>query len=358
MKNIPKMMLFFSLFFFLISCSSNPYKLNKANPVSLTIWHHYIGAQKTAFDNLISQFNNTEGRDQGIAITAISMDNTGDISDKLLQAAKKEIGAPPMPDIATAYPSTAYTLNQMNMLTKIDQYFTPNELKTYVDSFLQEGYVTDNSGLLIFPIAKSTEVLFVNNTAYQSFLTAYNAKNPDSPLSENMLSTFEGIEKTAECYFNWTGTNTATVKNGGKALFGFDAVSNFAIIGYHQLGFDFSGVSEFPGILLILAMIISIRSGITITSLWSRGTMVRLVYTVHKIPRQGDLIMYAGSTAGATFFPKTVVFENNTKYDADSKSFTLSSFCGWQKSGCSAGSRHDLALLNRHRRRNMRQLFF
>ena len=40
-------------------------KLNPNKPVSLTVWHYYNGAQQAAFDQLISEFNATEGKEKG-----------------------------------------------------------------------------------------------------------------------------------------------------------------------------------------------------------------------------------------------------------------------------------------------------
>ena len=43
-------------------------KLNPNKPVSLTVWHYYNGAQQAAFDQLISEFNATEGKEKGIYV--------------------------------------------------------------------------------------------------------------------------------------------------------------------------------------------------------------------------------------------------------------------------------------------------
>ena len=37
----------------------NTVKLDPNNPVSLTVWHYYNGAQQAAFDTLVSDFNAT-----------------------------------------------------------------------------------------------------------------------------------------------------------------------------------------------------------------------------------------------------------------------------------------------------------
>ena len=46
----------------------NAVQLDPSNPVSLTVWHYYNGAQQTAFDELVSEFNATEGKEKGIYV--------------------------------------------------------------------------------------------------------------------------------------------------------------------------------------------------------------------------------------------------------------------------------------------------
>ena len=44
----------------LTGCSRDPdasVRLDPKNPVTVEIWHYYNGPQKTAFDDLVSQFN-------------------------------------------------------------------------------------------------------------------------------------------------------------------------------------------------------------------------------------------------------------------------------------------------------------
>lgn len=98
------------LMFALSSCGSQLPRLNRDKPVRINIWHHYLGEQKVSFDNLVAEFNSTIGADSGITVKAFSMDNTGDIHSKLLASANREPGSSDFPEMATAYPSTAYTL--------------------------------------------------------------------------------------------------------------------------------------------------------------------------------------------------------------------------------------------------------
>ena len=46
--------------------NTNEIKLDPNNPVSLTIWHYYNGAQQAAFDELLQEFNATIGKQKGI----------------------------------------------------------------------------------------------------------------------------------------------------------------------------------------------------------------------------------------------------------------------------------------------------
>jgi multiple sugar transport system substrate-binding protein len=51
---------------------------------------------------------------------------------------------------------------------------------------------------MFFPIAKSTEVLFVNKTLFARFSEA-------TGVTMDSLSTFEGIKEAAEIYYEWSG---------------------------------------------------------------------------------------------------------------------------------------------------------
>lgn len=87
------------------------------------------------------------------------------------------------------------------------------------------GYITeddfDGSGSIkIFPVAKSTELMFFNDTDWQRF-------SKETFVRYGALSTMEGVTAVAEQYYNWSG---------GKALFGRDALANYMLVGAKQLG--------------------------------------------------------------------------------------------------------------------------
>ena len=96
-----------------------------------------------------------------------------------------------------------------------------------MDSYLTEGDFDDSGSIKIFPVAKSTELLFLNDTDWKLFAAATGAQYSD-------LETVEGLVKTAEAYYNWTDAQTDT-PNDGKALFGRDAIANYMLIGAKEL---------------------------------------------------------------------------------------------------------------------------
>ena len=100
-------------------------------------------------------------------------------------------------------------MDQMGELADLAPYFTDEERAAYVDSYLTEGDFDDSGSIKIFPVAKSTELLFLNDTDWQTFAAATGAQDSD-------LETVEGLVKTAEAYYNWTDAQTDT-PNDGKA---------------------------------------------------------------------------------------------------------------------------------------------
>ena len=45
-------------------CSGNDHGLDPDKPITLTLWHYYSGSQKQAFDELVYEFNETQGKNR------------------------------------------------------------------------------------------------------------------------------------------------------------------------------------------------------------------------------------------------------------------------------------------------------
>lgn len=196
------------------------YGLNPQEPVAITVWHYYNGSQKVAFDNLVEEFNETTGKELGIVVEATSKGGVNDLIQAVTDSAEGKVGAAEMPNIFSAYSDTARKIDQMGLLASLEGYFSQEELDQYVPGYLADGYIDGTDSLKLFPVAKSTEILMVNKTDWDTFSQATGA-------SLDALSTWEGLRQTAAQYYEYSG---------GKSFFGRDAYANYMIIGSRQLG--------------------------------------------------------------------------------------------------------------------------
>lgn len=206
-------------------------KLDKNKPVDITVWHYYNGAQEAAFARMVSEFNDTVGKEQGIYVESHSKGNVTELETAVLAASRKEVGSDAMPNLFSSYADTAYELEKEGALADLAPYFTAEEQAEYMDSYIEEGRIGLNGELKIFPIAKSTEVLMVNKTVWDEFAAA-------TGVTEDSLKTAEGITETAALYYDWTDARTPDVPNDGKAFYGRDAMANLFIIGSMQRGVE------------------------------------------------------------------------------------------------------------------------
>ena len=213
----------------LAGCSkTDTHGLSVKNPTSIKIWHYYNGALAAAFDELVSEFNNTLGREQGIVVNAESMSTVTDLENALWDAANEKVGAPDMPNIFQCYQDTAFALDKEISLVNFDDYITEEERNSYVELFVDAGCIGENHAWKLYPTAKSTEVLILNKTDWDKFAL-------DTGVTTQALSTWEGLTETAQTYYEWSG---------GKAFFGRDAFANYPIIASSQLGHEIFQVTD------------------------------------------------------------------------------------------------------------------
>jgi len=198
-----------------------------------------------------------------------------------------------MPDIFTGYPKEAIKFQQKGLLAKLDNYINSDELSKYVDSFIAEGRLGDN-GLYVFPIAKSTEVLYVNQTLFDKFAT-------ETGVSIENLSTFEGIAELSEKYYSWTDSMTPNKKNDGKYFFTADSWFNVAEVGMAQLDdtiFNNDSISLKSN--NYKYMFDNFYEPIT-----QGGIAVYDGYS-SDLSKTGDLVCSTGSSAGILFYGDTI----------------------------------------------------
>ena len=217
-----KLFLFCVLCFALIltGCGNNSSKLNPNNPVTLNMWHVYGSQTKSPLNDAIQRFNETEGKQRGVIVKVVSVSNSSAIDKALLASAAKEPGSVPMPDLFTAYPRIMTKLDT-KLLLPWEKYLSKDDLAIYRSDFLKEGNYKEH--LYMLPIAKSTELLFVNQTFMDRFLKANN-------LTQAKLSDYDTLFALCQRYYQWSG---------GKQMFQINDFYHYFLTNMAALGEDF-----------------------------------------------------------------------------------------------------------------------
>ncbi len=282
-------------------CSDDA-KPSKHNPVKLTIWHTYVEGMRDSFDKLVDEFNATIGEENGITVKVTAIANAPVINEQLLAAANRDPGAPEMPDMAVVYPKVAVTLATQGALVDLDEQFSEKELDEFVPQFVEEGRL-ESDALYLLPIAKSTEVLYLNRTLFERFSEA-------TGVGEASLATFEGLAEASMRYYDWTDAQTPEVPNDGKAFYYPDGLFNAAMIGYRQLDGD---IVDGNRLALAAPQFEQIWNSY-FTPAVKGGVAIYNDYGNY-LAATGDIVCCSSTSAGASFYPTSVTYADNTKED-------------------------------------------
>ncbi len=307
-----------------IGCSRGQV-LDPSNPVTITMWHNFGGQMQSTMDNLVSEFNATVGKDNGVILSVTSISSSATLQEKLLAAANKDPGSPDLPNIATCYPKNALQLMNKGLLVDLKTLFRPEELDSYLPRFIEEGVLEDD-GLYVFPIAKSTEVLFVDRTLFDRFATA-------TGVQFEALNDFEDLSRIAMRYYEWTDSLTPDIPDDGKSLFTTDSAFNYFQVGLKQLGIDpivnekiVCDVPEFRRIWDSLYEP-AVKGGYAIFNGYSSD-----------LSKLGEILCSTGSTAGILFYGTQIIYPDNTTEDVTYTILPYPTFSGGAKLSIQRGS--------------------
>lgn len=288
----------------LTGCGANEGGLDPKKPVTVTFWHNYGGQMQNTMNELVDEFNNTVGQEKGIILNVTSVSSLATLQEKLLMAASGDPGAPELPDIIICYPKTALLLRQKGLVLDLQTQFGQEELNAYLPRFIEEGRLYDG-GFYVFPIAKSTEVLFVNQTLFDRFSSA-------TGVSSDSLSTFKGIAEAAVKYYEWTDSLTPDEPNDGKAFYASDSWFNLAQVGMEQLGDHLIEdehldlYSENFKIIWDCMYDSAVNGGLAVFDGYSSD-----------LSKTGDIVCSLGSTAGILFYGSSITYPDNTTEDVE-----------------------------------------
>ncbi len=293
------MLLVVSLLTLTLAGCQNGDGLDPKKPVTVTMWHNYSGETQVIIDSLVEQFNSGIGKEKGIIISITSISSQIDHNEKLTMIANGDPGAPEMPDITTLYPKLATLLNEKGLLAPLDGLFSEADLAAYLPQFIREGRLADGK-LYVFPIAKSTEVFYLNQTLFDRFSAA-------TGVSADSLSTFEGIAEASISYYEWTDSLTPDIPDDGKLFYAADSWFNVAEVGTKQLGGEFVEAER----LLVdaasferiwnMAAAPTVAGGCAIVDGYSSALL-----------RTGEIVCSTGSSAAVLYCVDSITYPDNT----------------------------------------------
>ena len=291
----------------------------KKEPIELTVWTYYNGEQLGAFNEAVEAFNATEGKNNNITVSASSLGSVNDLEQNVMDALQGKVGAQKVPDIFSAYADTAYAVDNMGRAADLSPYLTDKDKKEYIQSYLTEGDFNGDGSIKIFPTAKATEVLYLNDTDWQAFSQATGTTYDD-------LATVEGLTAAAEKYYNWTDAQTEA-PDDGRALFGRDAMANYLLIGAKELGCTIFDVQNGK-------MTLDFDKNV-IRKLWDnyyvpfiKGYFEATGHFRSDDIKTGTILSYVGSSSSATFFPDSVMTSDDDSHSIELKVLPNPHFAG------------------------------
>ena len=286
-KIIPVLLCLCLIATLLTSCGSKEL-LTKNDPVTLTMWHVFGSQADSPMNDMVDEFNRTVGQEKGVVIKVISVSNSSDVHATLLAAARGEAGAGALPDLFFCYPETAKTIGGERIVAWNDL-FTEQELSAYVAAFIEEGMA--DSKLIVFPVAKSTEALFVNATIFDRF-------SADTGVTYENLATWDGLLTAAAGYYDWSG---------GQSFLMHDELLQFCQINTQALGGQpFTGDRlNFDDPIFKAQWEIIAQAVIAGYQRLEDNYATTCMMT-------GDIIAAIGSTASILYFNDTVTYRDNT----------------------------------------------
>ncbi len=295
MKNRNYVCLLLALLFLCTGCSSKTKK--EETPTAITVWHVYGGQADSPLNDLIDEFNQTVGKEQQINVQVTSVSNTNTIHDLVLAAANGEPGAPELPDLFISYPKTVMALPDDSILVDYRNYFSEEELSAFLPAFVEEGMVNDR--LVVLPVAKSTEIMFINKTIFDRFSRATGVTIED-------LYTWEGLFKAAEIYAAWTDAQTPDIPGDAKSMFVHDYYFNYFQVGAESLGEDF-----FQGDELAFGPAFQTAWDPLADAALHGGVWLKGGYATESL-RTGDSIVSVASSASVLYYSDVVTYPDNT----------------------------------------------
>lgn len=276
----------------LVGCSDKT-MVDPDNPVTLTMWHVYGSQTSSPMNDLIEEFNRTSGKENGVFVKVGLVTNSDDIDLALTAGLNDEPGAYELPDLFVAYPRITEEFAD-GALLDFGAYFSEEELSAYRSDFLSEGYFDEQ--LLMLPIAKSSELIFVNKTIFDRF-------SADTGITTDCFHHVEDLMSACNAYYDWSQ---------GQTMFQINDFYHYFLTNMAGLGSEFvtDGRINVGSDAFEKAFIPIAEAGIY------GGLCVGDGYASDRW-KTGEIISSSGSTAGILYMRDYVTYADNTTEDIE-----------------------------------------
>lgn len=279
--------------------NQNSTLLSKDEPITVTFWHYYGQYVQDKLNLIVDEFNKTIGAENGVKVETIAKPSISDLEVEISESAQGVVYADSMPSMFLAYADKVLELQELGVISDLDEFFSVDDKTVIIESFLNSGIINDVQTML--PVVKSTELVLLNQTNWNEFAgeTGYTHEN---------METWEGLHEVAVAYYEHTDAKTPDILNDGKALFGFDSMQNFIIVSSMQMGVDI--FNEKDDIIVINSDIFEKIFKYYIENMAMGYFASNGKFRTDDV-RSGDIIAYAGSSASFVYFPNWI--EENGK---------------------------------------------
>lgn len=298
----------------LSACGNKPEKTPSA-PVTISFWHSYNNLARTMLEEMITEFNDTVGIEKGIIVESFGFGEQDKLEEALFNSSNDVIGSEKMPDMFMSYTDNAYRIDALKPLAKLEKYFSEEEQKQFRPEFLQEGIWSEGASLKSIPIAKSTELLYINKTDWEAFAQ----KSNYGKSIEEAFSTWENIVETAEAYYEQTGTPFLGINLNNDIMHLTAAQMGKPVYTETKDGVTFEYSEEFAKKLWEICYVPHING-------WYKSAMYNTDFI-----RNGSLLSLIGSSAGAAFLPSEVTNAAGDTYSIECAVIEYPTFEGAKK---------------------------
>lgn len=283
-----------------IEAVSAPAEDDHEGLIKIEFWHYYNDAQKQHMDQLIEEYNSTIGKDKGVVVEAYSQGSIADLTSKIDLVLNGSSNDVDMANIVLAYRDMVVNTVRLHpdRLVELSSVVPEADLKQYNEAYLDEGYI--DGKLYILPVAKSTELLLMNETRLDQFLAAH----PDCK-TEDMAS-WEGLERMAEEYFKWTDDMTPDIPGDGSPFVGADNLVNYFIAMNHAMGSDIYHYDQDGKVVPDLDLDIIKKLFLNYYEPFTKGYYGASGRYRSDDVKQSYLAGYIGSSSSVLYFPEEV----------------------------------------------------